>query len=73
MSVDWSDQEVELIVADYFSMLMNELRGIRVNKSQHRQTFVRMLNARTPSSVEFKHRNISADNFNKQAYKQKIH
>jgi hypothetical protein len=58
--VDWSDQENEIIVADYFSMLTNELRNIKVNKAQHRRAIMPLLNNRPDGSVEFKHQNISA-------------
>ncbi|MBB5396705.1 DUF3883 domain-containing protein [Mucilaginibacter sp. AK015] len=57
---DWSDNEVELIVADYFSMLQDELRGIKINKTQHREALIPLLNGRPRGSVEFKHQNISA-------------
>jgi hypothetical protein len=57
---DWSDREVELIVADYFSMLLDELRGIKIHKTFHRQALIPLLNNRSDGSVEFKHQNISA-------------
>ena len=38
---DWSNLEVELIVADYFSMLSKELSGLTYNKAEHRR---RLLN-----------------------------
>ena len=30
---DWSDQEVEMIIADYFSMLIDEIKGIKLSIS----------------------------------------
>jgi hypothetical protein len=57
---DWTDIEVELIVADYFQMLKKELLGIAFNKTQHRTTIIPLLNRRSHGSVEFKHQNISA-------------
>jgi len=60
MPVDWSEQEVELAIADYFHMLNNELHGILYNKTFHRRKLLQLLNNRTESSIEFKHQNISA-------------
>ncbi|KQR67486.1 DUF3883 domain-containing protein [Pedobacter sp. Leaf176] len=60
MPQDWSDAEVKLIVADYFSMLIDELTGKVLNKSFHRKALFPLLNNRTASSIEFKHQNISA-------------
>jgi hypothetical protein len=60
MNENWSDHEVELIVADYFSMLVDELKGIDINKTRHRNLILPLLNKRSTKSVEFKHRNISA-------------
>lgn len=57
---DWSEIEAELITADYFSMLAGELKGISVNKTQHRRALQKLLNKRSESSIEFKHQNISA-------------
>ena len=60
MTDHWSLQEVELIVADYFSMLVDEMAGRFVNKTQHRNALKALLNNRSDGSVEFKHQNISA-------------
>jgi hypothetical protein len=57
---DWSQTEVDLIIADYFSMLSDELSGIPINKSFHRQALLPLLNNRNGASVEYKHRNITA-------------
>lgn len=57
---DWTDIEVNLIVADYFLMLEKELKGIPYNKSQHRKMLSPLLNGRSEGSIEFKHQNISA-------------
>lgn len=57
---DWSEEEVELIVADYFSMLSAELAGLPYSKTQHRRQLRRLLPLRSDGSVEFKHQNISA-------------
>jgi len=60
MSDTWSNTEVELIVADYFSMLTNELSGKKYSKAEHRKNIIPLLNNRSAGSVEFKHQNISA-------------
>jgi hypothetical protein len=60
----WSDKEVEIIINDYFSMLFDEKRGIKINKAQHRKNLLPLLNRRTDGSIEFKHQNISAVLFN---------
>jgi len=57
---DWSEQEVNLIVADYFSMLEKELLGKPLNKSEHRKALSPQLGGRSDGSIEFKHANISA-------------
>jgi hypothetical protein len=60
MSDSWSRDEVEVIVADYFDMLRDELAGLRVNKTEHNERLRRLLRNRSRGSVEFKHANISA-------------
>jgi hypothetical protein len=60
MNNDWSDIEVRLIVADYFSMLLDELKGVNINKTNHRNALMPLLSGRSDGSVEFKHQNISA-------------
>ena len=37
MADDWSREEVEATVADYFDMLGQELHGQNYNKSAHRR------------------------------------
>jgi hypothetical protein len=56
----WDDGENDLIVADYFAMLTDELAGRHYNKSQHRRNLIELLPKRNNSALEFKHRNISA-------------
>lgn len=60
MGEDWSEHEVDLIIADYFSMLYEEIAGNPVNKSAHRKKLLPLLNKRSEGSIEFKHCNISA-------------
>lgn len=56
---DWSDHEVDLIVADYFEMLRLELAGQSFVKS-HRNAELQRILGRSRGSIEFKHQNISA-------------
>ena len=60
MRKDWTSQELSLIVADYFSMLADEIAGRSYNKAQHRRSLLKLLNNRSEGSIEFKHCNISA-------------
>ena len=60
MAEDWSELEVELIVADYFAMFIDELQGIPFNKAKHNRELVPKLNNRSKGAIEFKHANISA-------------
>jgi hypothetical protein len=57
---DWSEGEVGLIVADYFTMLRADLLGQRYTKVEHRKALRSQLAGRSDGSVEFKHANISA-------------
>lgn len=56
---DWTDREVDLIVADYFAMLRNELSGTPYVKAVHNRA-LQELTGRTSGSIERKHQNISA-------------
>jgi len=56
----WSVTEVETIVATYRQMLVAELSGQRYNKRQLNQALMERLHDRSRSSIEYKHRNISA-------------
>lgn len=61
MSSDpWTDEENDLIVADYFAMLADDSAGRPYSKAEHRRALLPLLNDRSEGSVEFKHRNISA-------------
>lgn len=60
--VDWTDEENDLIVADYFAMFRMVLSGATPNKSQHRRALlaqIKEINERTETSIERKHMNIS--------------
>lgn len=56
---NWADEELDFIVADYFSMRRDEAAGLHFNKAQHNRLLQSKIN-RSKSSIEFKHRNISA-------------
>ncbi len=56
---DWTEQEVSLIVADYFQMLEAELLGQPYKKSDHRKILSTKLDGRSSGSIEFKHQNVS--------------
>jgi Protein NO VEIN, C-terminal len=56
---EWSELENDAIVADYFSMLSDELVGVRYNKAAHNRSLQEMI-SRSKGSIEFKHQNISA-------------
>ena len=56
----WTDEENDLIVADYFAMLADDITGRRYSKAEHRRALLPLLNDRSEGSVEFKHQNISA-------------
>lgn len=60
MSEDWSDDENDLIVADYFAMLTHELASHPYSKAEHNRNLQSLLPLRGRGSIEFKHQNISA-------------
>lgn len=55
----WRDDELDVIVADYFAMLAEDLSGRPYNKAGHGRALIEKL-GRTHGSIEFKHQNISA-------------
>jgi hypothetical protein len=57
---DWSREEVEATVQDYFHMLRLEASGQALNKAEHNEQLRRKLRARSKGSIEMKHQNISA-------------
>lgn len=58
---DWTDDENDLIVADYFDMLAAELAGVPFIKAHHRrELFTKLRALRNEGAIEFKHQNISA-------------
>jgi hypothetical protein len=59
MGNDWSREEAEAIVSDYFEMLLSELSGKPFNKAEHNRNLQKIIK-RDRGSIEFKHQNISA-------------
>ncbi len=56
----WTDDEVGLLVADYFDMLQLDLQSVTYNKAERNRQLREKLDDRTKGSVEFKHQNVSA-------------
>jgi Domain of unknown function (DUF3883) len=56
---NWTADELDLIVSDYFLMLNDEAVGAPFNKAQHNR-LLRSKIDRSEGSIEFKHQNISA-------------
>jgi len=56
---DWNPFELDAIIADYFTMLSEELAKRPYVKAHHRALLMEQT-GRSAASVEFKHRNISA-------------
>lgn len=57
---NWTREEVEAVIADYFVMLGRELRGEPYNKAEHNRNLRKILTRRSAASIEKKHQNISA-------------
>ncbi len=60
MAENWSREEVEAAVSDYFDMLAKELRGRPFNKAEHSRNLQKLLKDRQRGSIEKKRQNISA-------------
>jgi len=58
-SEDWSDDQNNAIVADYFAMLADDVAGKPYNKAEHNRALQSKI-GRGKGSIEFKHQNISA-------------
>lgn len=56
---DWTDQQNDATVADYFAMLATDTAGRAYNKSAHRRALALAI-GRSEGAIEFKHQNISA-------------
>ena len=57
---DWTADEVEATVRDYFGMLRKEAAGQSYSKSEHNEHLRSTLITRSKASIELKHQNISA-------------
>jgi hypothetical protein len=55
----WTDDENDLIVADYFAMLADDVVGRSYNKAAHNRELQVQI-GRSRASLEYKHQNISA-------------
>lgn len=58
--MDWTIDEVNLVLRDYFQMLEMEINGQHYVKAHFRKSLRPLLNNRSEGSIEFKHQNISA-------------
>ena len=58
MAGDWTDDENDAIVADYFAMLADDVAGRSYNKAEHNRLLQGTID-RPRGSIEYKHRNIS--------------
>jgi hypothetical protein len=56
---NWTGEELDLIVSEYFLMLRDEAAGVSFNKAKHNR-LLRASIDRSEGSIEFKHQNISA-------------
>lgn len=59
MRGDWTDEQNDAIVADYFTMLADDIAGRPYNKAQHNR-LLGSTTGRARGSIEYKHQNISA-------------
>ncbi len=60
MTGGWSDQENDAIVADYFTMLADDIAARPYSKTGHRRGLMPLLQSRSDGAIEYKHQNISA-------------
>jgi hypothetical protein len=59
IGTDWTGDELDAIITDYFAMLEADLSGQAYVKSHHSRDLMAKI-GRTHRSVEFKHQNVSA-------------
>lgn len=59
MAGDWSDEQNDAIVADYFAMLADDIARRPYSKSEHNRLLQPVID-RPRGSIEYKHQNISA-------------
>jgi hypothetical protein len=56
---NWSDEENDALVADYFAMFAAAEAGRAYSKTDHRNSLMALIE-RSKGSIEFKHQNVSA-------------
>jgi hypothetical protein len=56
---DWTDAENDLIVADYFAMLVDDFAGRPLNKAASYRRLAQRID-RSAKAIEYKHQNVSA-------------
>lgn len=59
MAGDWTDEQNDAIVTDYFAMLAADIVGRAYSKAEHNRRLQAMI-GRPRGSIEYKHQNISA-------------
>jgi hypothetical protein len=59
MAGDWTDEQNDAIVADYFAMLADDIAGHSYSKAKHNRLLQAVI-GRPRGSIEYKHQNISA-------------
>lgn len=59
MAGDWTDEQNDAIVADYFAMLAADIVGRTYSKAEHNRRLQTII-GRPRGSIEYKHQNISA-------------
>jgi hypothetical protein len=59
MAGDWTDEQNDGIVADYFAMLAEDIVGRPYSKAEHNRLMQASI-GRPRGSIEYKHQNISA-------------
>ncbi len=59
MAGDWSDEQNDAIIADYFAMLTNDIIGPPYSKAERNRLLQAVIN-RPRASIEYKHQNINA-------------
>jgi hypothetical protein len=59
MAGDWTDEQNDAIVADYFAILADDIAGRPYSKAGHNR-LLQAVTGRPRGSIEYKHQNISA-------------
>lgn len=59
MAENWTDEQNDAIIADYFAMLSKDIAGRPYSKAEHNRLLQSVIN-RPRGSIEYKHQNISA-------------